>query len=205
MIIGFDIETDTTTEPYGDGVQPGLDPRVSPITAVAFVGRGPGGFATAHTGDEVWLLGVIGDILIGLNGGDTVATWNGGAFDWPYVVMRAEIHGLTLPVEHCDSDRPHKYDPLPGANAVWSVRLPCEHVDVAYAYKQRCADEDIPWRLKTTAPYFGVEPTAVGDGAHSGELPPAALAAYCASDAHLAAELAAKLTVDELDRFADRC
>lgn len=82
-VYGLDIETDTAQ---------GVDPRVGEIRIVAL--------STAHAeavfrGTETHILGELDAMLADLAPG-IIATWNGGAFDLPYLADRAALLGLPL-------------------------------------------------------------------------------------------------------------
>lgn len=83
-IYGLDIETDNTED--------GLDPAVASVRAVALSGRT---FDELFVGDEVEILRALDDRLAALPTG-VVATWNGSAFDLPFLADRARILGVEL-------------------------------------------------------------------------------------------------------------
>ena len=86
-VYGLDIETDTS--PDQGGVP---DPRVARVRTVAL--SMPSGDRT-FVGAEPELLGELDDVLRQLQPG-ILATWNGAAFDLPYLADRAEMWGLHL-------------------------------------------------------------------------------------------------------------
>jgi hypothetical protein len=102
-VYGLDIETDTSVD--------GLDPSVARIIAVAVAG--PGGVRVFDDRDEALLLDRVDWHLASLEPG-VLATWNGGAFDLPFLADRCRANGVraglrltldpTIPVRH----------PLPG-------------------------------------------------------------------------------------------
>lgn len=223
-IWAFDIETDVRATPHEDGTPAGLDPRVSAVTSIAIVGSD--GSALVDTNldpeNEGALLFSFWKWTTGVAYGDTICTWNGGAFDWPYLLHRSRltwgrcfnpIIGLGL----APTARRPKYDLLPGETAVMGVRFseadlitfpgaeitPRRHVDVAYAYQNWCADNDIPWSLKPCAEAWGHPPLAAGAGADTGDMSAAELAAYNVSDAHLTLRLALAAGDLLLESFAD--
>ena len=83
-IYGLDIETDNT--------QDGLDPAVASVRAVALSASG---FEELFVGDEADLLRALDERLAELPVG-VVATWNGSAFDLPFLADRARILGVPL-------------------------------------------------------------------------------------------------------------
>ncbi|HRW38496.1 MAG: hypothetical protein KDB04_01160 [Acidimicrobiales bacterium] len=102
-IYGLDIETDLSTD--------GLDPAVASVRAVALSGRT---FDELFVGDEADLLRAVDDRLATLPPG-VLATWNGSAFDLPFLADRARILGVDLGL-HLRLDRGltlHRA-PLPG-------------------------------------------------------------------------------------------
>ena len=102
-IYGLDIETDNTED--------GLDPAVASVRAVALSGRT---FDELYVGDEVDLLRALDARLAGLPTG-VVATWNGSAFDLPFLADRARILGIDLGLKLCLDRRLTLHRaPLPG-------------------------------------------------------------------------------------------
>src|SRR3954447_16716520 len=83
-IYGLDIETDTTEN--------GLDPDVAAVVTVALAGPG---YEEVFTGDEPQLLIDLDDRLHQLEPG-VIATWNGAAFDLPFLADRAELCDVDL-------------------------------------------------------------------------------------------------------------
>jgi hypothetical protein len=102
-IYGLDIETDTSED--------GLDPAVASVRAVALSGRT---FDELFVGDEVDILRALDARLAGLPTG-VVATWNGSAFDLPFLADRARIVGVDLGLKLCLDRRLTLHRaPLPG-------------------------------------------------------------------------------------------
>lgn len=83
-IYGLDIETDNS--------QDGLDPAVASVRAVALSGHT---FDELFVGDEATLLRAL-DARLGALAPGVVATWNGSAFDLPFLADRARILGVDL-------------------------------------------------------------------------------------------------------------
>ena len=104
IVYGLDIETDTSTD--------GLDPAVAPVRAVALSRRGGGD--DLFVGDEADLLRALDAHLAALPHG-VIATWNGAAFDLPFLADRARLLGLELGL-HLVLDRRLTLQraPLPG-------------------------------------------------------------------------------------------
>jgi hypothetical protein len=102
-IYGLDIETDTTED--------GLDPAVASVRAIALSGRT---FDELYVGDEIDILRALDARLAGLPTG-VVATWNGSAFDLPFLADRARILGIDLGLKLCLDRRLTLHRaPLPG-------------------------------------------------------------------------------------------
>lgn len=83
-VYGLDIETDTS--------QNGLDPSVARVLTVALASEG---YEETFTGSEPDLLVDLDDRLARLEPG-VIATWNGGAFDLPFLADRSAIYGMRL-------------------------------------------------------------------------------------------------------------
>jgi hypothetical protein len=126
VIYGLDIETDTTLD--------GLDPAVASVRAVALSGRS---FDELFVGDEADLLQALDDRLAALRPG-VIATWNGSAFDLPFLADRARIVGVGLGL-HLRLDRRltlHRA-PLPGhAGAYRGSWYDHGHLDAFRLYGQ---------------------------------------------------------------------
>lgn len=102
-IYGLDIETDNTED--------GLDPAVASVRAVALSGRM---FDELFVGDEFDILRALDARLASLPTG-VVATWNGSAFDLPFLADRARILGVDLGLKLCLDRRLTLHRaPLPG-------------------------------------------------------------------------------------------
>lgn len=182
-LYGLDIETDTAID--------GLDPRVSRVLAVAVVG--PGGTTVLDDADEARLLDRLDWLLAGLEPG-VVVTWNGAAFDLPFLADRAAHHRLALGLRLAlDPGLAVRRPTLPGHDgayrAAWHGHA---HLD---AYRLFRADV-IPalgcsGSLKTVARVCGLEPVET-DAARVHELGRAELGAYVRSDAACTRELVAR-------------
>lgn len=216
----FDIETDVRATPHVDGTPAGLDPRVSAVTSIAIVGSDGSARVDTNLDPEYegGLLYGFWSWILRVQYGDTICTWNGGAFDWPYLLQRSLRKGIgPVRLGLLPTHRRPKYDLLPGETAVMGVRFseadlitfpgaeitPRRHVDVAYAYQNWCADNDIPWSLKPCAEAWGHPALAAGTGADTGDMSAAELAAYNVSDAHLTLRLALAAGDLLLESFAD--
>jgi uncharacterized protein YprB with RNaseH-like and TPR domain len=178
-VYGLDIETDTTYD--------GLDPACSRIVTVAL----NTGIDEIFDGPEAELLQAVDARLASLEPG-VLATWNGGAFDVPFIADRAARLGLTLGLSaQPDPSIPIRHDPLPGhafaCRAAWHHH---RHLDVYRVYRHDVGPAmRISCSLKSIARFVGFTPVEVDrDRIH--DLSREALHAYAASDARLARILA---------------
>lgn len=179
-IYGLDIETDTTVD--------GLDPLSSPVITAAL---------SRAEGDEVFT-GAEADIIAALDHRlralppAVVATWNGAAFDLPFLADRAAACGVALGLRLTpDPTVMPGHDPLPGhAGAYRATWYGHAHLDVYRVYR---ADVGpllrVSCSLKAIARLVGLTPVEV-DRERIHDLSAPALAAYVASDARLARVLA---------------
>ena len=176
MVYGLDIETDTTID--------GLDPAVAPVVTI---GLSNDGFDEVFTGPEHEILQQVDDRLADLEPG-VIATWNGAAFDLPFLADRAALHGIRLGLR-LQGDRRLQLDhpPLPGHSFAYRARwFRHGHVD---AYRLYRADVGPALRvscsLKSIARLVGFTPVDV-DRTRIHDLSHEILHAYAASDARLA-------------------
>jgi uncharacterized protein YprB with RNaseH-like and TPR domain len=198
VVYGLDIETDTTVD--------GLDPAVAPVVTVALSNDG---FDEVFTGPEHVILRDLDHRLSELSPG-VIATWNGAAFDLPFLADRAALHGIPLGLRlRPDPSLCLDHDPLPGHAAAYRARwFRHGHVD---AYRLYRADVGPALRvscsLKSIARLVGFTPIDV-DRTRIHDLSHEILHAYAASDARLARVLTerrwptAVRFVDRLDRVA---
>jgi len=84
---GLDIETDTTVD--------GLDPARSEVVAVALTMPDRADGDVVLTGPEPQMLHDLDDLLLELPPG-VLVTWNGAAFDLPFLAERARRAGVPL-------------------------------------------------------------------------------------------------------------
>lgn len=175
-VYGLDIETDTTID--------GLDPAVSAVVTVALVGPVT---EEVFTGPEGPLLADLDARLSELEPG-VVATWNGAAFDLPFIADRATLHGVPLGLElQIDPRLTSRHAPLPGHRGAYRARwFGHRHLD---AYRVYLGDVGpalrISCSLKSIARFVGLAPVEV-DRTRIHDLTNEALHAYAASDARLA-------------------
>ncbi|HUW03451.1 MAG TPA: 3'-5' exonuclease [Acidimicrobiales bacterium] len=198
-VYGLDIETDTTVD--------GLDPGVAAIVTVALSGDE---IDQVFTGDEVSILSELDHCLREIRPG-VLATWNGSAFDLPFIDDRAQRydlpHGLSLRLDASISQR---HPPLPGHDGVYRAKwYGHRHLD---AYRVYCSDVGPSLRmscsLKSIARLVGLRTVEV-DRERIHDLSHEALHAYAASDARLARILTerrwstASRHIDDFDRVDD--
>lgn len=194
-IYGLDIETDTTVN--------GLDPSVSRIVAIAL---STGGADELFEGPEDDVLLALDERLLDLEPG-VLATWNGSAFDLPFIADRAARWRIRLGLQLVADPRiRHRHDPLPGHDhcyrAAWFGH---SHLDAYRLYRDDVGPAlRISCSLKSIARFVGLAPIEV-DRERIHDLSREALHAYAASDARLARVLAerrwatAARRIDQLD------
>ena len=197
-VYGLDIETDTTVD--------GLDPEVAAVVTVALSNDG---FDEVFTGAEDTILHQLDERLSVIAPG-VLATWNGAAFDLPFLADRAARHGIHLGLRlRADPSIPMDHDPLPGHRTAYRARWHQHgHID---AYRLYRADVGPALRvscsLKSIARLVGFTPIDV-DRTRIHDLSHEMLHAYAASDARLARVLTerrwgtASRYVDRWDRVA---
>ncbi|HUS61901.1 MAG TPA: 3'-5' exonuclease [Acidimicrobiales bacterium] len=181
---GLDIETDTEAG--------GLDPRVARIVAVAVASESS---TRVFDGDETELLRSL-DLHIAALPPGVLVTWNGGAFDLPFLEDRATACGVRLGLRlTLDRNIWRRGEPLPGHDgayrAAWYGNT---HLDAYQAYKAvvRQADPDMSCGLKSLAKRLGYDPVEV-DASHLHELTPSTIRGYVASDAEVTRTMAARM------------
>ena len=145
------------------------------------------GFDEVFTGPEPELLAELDQRLGQLEPG-VIATWNGAAFDLPFIADRAALHGLALglrlrprPASRCAAPR-CRATPAPTA-ARWFDH---GHIDAYRLYRGDVGPAlRVSCSLKSIARLVGLSPIEVDrDRIH--DLSNEALHAYAASDARLA-------------------
>jgi DNA polymerase elongation subunit (family B) len=174
VMYGLDIETDTTIN--------GLDPEVAAVVAVAVAG---GDVSVVIRGEERSILNELDNLLRRLEPG-IIVTWNGSAFDLPFLQHRAALHGITLGLE-LSADAPTRKQPR--FRARWYGH---RHLDAYLAYRYQLARVmPVSCGLKSIAAFYGLDAVEVAvERLH--ELPDSLVDAYVLSDAVLAAQLAAR-------------
>lgn len=182
-LYGLDIETDTSSD--------GLDPGVARVVAVA-VSSSVGGDVVL-TGPEAGVLAALDAQLASLEPG-VLVTWNGGAFDLPFLAARAAVAGVALGLELAWDPTGYRLGrvPLPGSLGTYAAGwYGHEHLDAYRAWKAAgLADPDASCGLKAVAQAEGFDAVEVDDVARLHEVPVDQLRRYVASDASLARRLA---------------
>ena len=192
-VYGLDIETDTTVD--------GLDPAVAPILTVALASPG---FEETFVGPEYEILAEVDQRLAQLEPG-VIATWNGAAFDLPFIADRAWMYGMQLGLQLMfDPSIPMHHAPLPGHpgayRAAWHGH---EHIDAYRLYRGDVGPSlRISCSLKSIARFVGLAPVEE-DRSRIHDLSQEALHAYAASDARLARILTERRWATAA-RFVDR-
>lgn len=178
---GLDIETDTAAG--------GLDPRRARILAVAI--------ATAarelvFTGDEVDILLETDAAIRALEPG-VIATWNGSAFDLPFIADRAATCDAQLGMSISQDPSLATRTPLPGHSGSYRGRwFGHRHLDAYRLYRNDLKRSlDVSCSLKSVAQLVGI-PFIDADASRVHELEEAELRRYVASDARVARQLALK-------------
>jgi uncharacterized protein YprB with RNaseH-like and TPR domain len=193
-LYGLDIETDTSLD--------GLDPGVAGVIAIA-VSTDDGD--TVLTGSESAVLIALDGHLADLDPG-VVVTWNGAAFDLPFLADRAARHGVDLGLEmHWDprvAGSTHRR-PLPGHIGSYVASwYDHSHLDAYRAWRTLTADPDESCALKAVAAREGL-PAVEIERSLIHETGLSLLRRYASSDAALARRLAERRW-NEVRRFIDR-
>lgn len=179
-LYGLDIETDTSTN--------GLDPRVAPVIAVAVSTT-----AADHvlTGPERQILAELDELLAGLPAG-VIVTWNGSAFDLPFLADRAAASGVALGLVLRPDPRAIRRASLPGHLGCYSASwYGHTHLDAYRLWRPVRLALGVSASLKSVARFLDL-PVEDTDRARIHELTPAELERYVASDARLARLLGAR-------------
>lgn len=195
--VGLDIETDTATD--------GLDPRVSRILSWSIAGVETSVVYLARV-EEVEDSAITG-LLSALHGLShqasvesplVITTWNGSAFDWPFIHTRLSKlvdESPTIDLDyslwpfrlHLSDDRVPKYEPIGDHPGGYRVDFPLWpnvfHLDVAFALKGYCEENDLSWSLKAVMDHQGMARPKGKLAEKTAELPHWLLAGYNLSDA----------------------
>lgn len=198
-VYGLDIETDTSEN--------GLDPRVAAVVTVALACPG---YEEIFSGPEHDLLAQLDDRLRELEPG-VLATWNGAAFDLPFIADRASIYGMALGLRlQLDPAITVRSVPLPGHRGAYRAGWYGHgHIDAYRLYRGDVGPAlRISCSLKSIARFVGLTAVEV-DRSRIHDLSNEALHAYAASDARLARVLTerrwatASRCIDRLGAAAD--
>ncbi len=193
IVYGLDIETDTTVN--------GLDPTVARVLTVALSSDG---LDEIFSGPEHEILTSLDRHLATLPGG-VLATWNGAAFDLPFLADRADLNGIKLGLRlRLDASMRMHRAPLPGhAGAYRAAWHEHRHVDAYRLYRGDVGPAlRVSCSLKSIARLVGLVPLEV-DRARIHDLSHEALHAYAASDARLARVLTERRWASA-SRFVDK-
>ena len=192
-VYGLDIETDTTTN--------GLDPAVASVVTVALASPG---YEETFVGPEYEILADLDHRLTQLEPG-VIATWNGAAFDLPFIADRAALYGMQLGLRLAlDPNLPMHHAPLPGHEGAYRASWHGhDHIDAYRLYRGDVGPAlRISCSLKSIARVVGLAPIEV-DRSRIHDLSNEALHAYAASDARLARILTERRWATAA-RFVDR-
>ena len=192
-VYGLDIETDTTEN--------GLDPRVASVVTVALSAPG---LDEVFSGRESTILFDVDQRLRGLPAG-VLATWNGAAFDLPFLADRAARHGLELGLRlQFDPTLAMRRAPLPGHRGAYrGAWYEHGHIDAYRLYRGDVGPSlRVSCSLKSIARLVGLSPIEVDRG-RIHDLSNEALHAYASSDARLARVLTERRWASA-SRFIDR-
>src|SRR5690606_10270583 len=162
----------------------GLDPAVARIVTVALASPG---FEETFVGEEHELLAELDLRIRSLEPG-VIATWNGAAFDLPFIADRAALYGMQLGLclQYAPSIPLH-HGPLPGHpgsyRATWHGH---GHVDAYRLYRGDVGPSlRISCSLKSIARFVGLAPVGE-DRTRIHDLTNEAQHAYAAADGRLA-------------------
>ena len=192
---GLDIETDTTVN--------GLDPTQAEIVAIALTMPHASDGDVVLTGPETQMLEDLDRLLLELPPG-VLVTWNGAAFDLPFLAERARRAGVPLHLRLAQDpalsvDRRPSHDGRSAYRASWGAH---RHLDGYRLYRADVGRTlGLPCGLKPMARLVGLAPVEV-DREQIHQLSPEDLHEYVASDARLARELVVR-RLPAAARFAD--
>jgi len=193
IVYGLDIETDTTID--------GLDSAVAPVVTVALSHPT---YDEVFSGDERDLLAALDQRLASIEPG-VLATWNGAAFDLPFLADRAAITSVPIGLRLVhDPGIRMQHQPLPGHPGAYRARWYRHgHIDAYRLYRGDVgATLRVSCSLKSIARLVGLAPVQV-DRNHIHDLSREVLHAYAASDARLARVLTERRW-STAARFVDR-
>ena len=192
-IVAIDIETETSpchVPPLECCSRRGLDPSVTPITAVGVSTAGKDRVLLADdNASEAQLLRDLDALMAASTG--TLVTWNGAVFDLPFLADRYKLHGLSTGLQLvADPNLPVKYSPTPGhAGGYQATWYDLRHLDIMKEFKDTARQLGVSWSLKPLAIALGHEPVEV-DRRAMHLLSASELEEYVASDARITRLLA---------------
>jgi DNA polymerase elongation subunit (family B) len=192
-VYGLDIETDTTID--------GLDSAVAPVVTVAL---SHDAHDEVFSGDETSILARLDRRLSELDPG-VLATWNGAAFDLPFLADRAALLEIPMGLRLLhDPNLRMDHQPLPRHRGAYRARWHRHgHIDAYRLYRGDVGPAlRVSCSLKSIARLVGLAPLQV-DRAHIHDLSREVLHAYAASDARLARVLTERRW-GTASRFVDR-
>jgi DNA polymerase family B, exonuclease domain len=193
VVYGLDIETDTTVD--------GLDPAVAAVVTIALSNPL---YDEVFSGPEDEILFALDERLAELEPG-VIATWNGAAFDLPFIADRAAQWNIGLGLHlRPDPSIVMRHAPLPGHDGAYRARwYRHRHLDAYRLYRGDVGPAlRVSCALKSIARLVGLAPLEV-DRRRIHELSHEALHAYASSDARLARVLAERRW-GTASRFVDR-
>ena len=180
----------------------GLSPLESLVVSIAICSDGE--FVVWESKNEKRLLD---DLAYWLDTRDkgVIVTWNGSAFDWPFLFTRASIVGSRLAsmITLFEAEtRAPQYGPIGGHTGGYLVNAAgWDHIDAMLPWRERAKANGHRWALKAVAKIHGIDVVEV-DRERITELPKKDLAAYNISDVDATLQLAEKLG-DELFEWLD--
>jgi DNA polymerase elongation subunit (family B) len=194
VLYGFDIET------------LGLDPTVDDARVVSVAACSTSESVVFDNNNERVLLD---DVAAWLDNPSrtrgVLVTWNGSAFDWPYLQTRARLVGSRLDamMRLVQSDlRAPAYQPIGGHTGGYLVDVAgWDHADVMRAWKPWAKANNMRAALKVVARAHGIDVIEV-DRERINELSRTELVAYNLSDVEATRILAEKLG-DDIDAWLD--
>ena len=171
-LYGLDIETDTSID--------GLDPTVAAVVAAAVASDQ---HTTLFRGDEATILRALAEHLRNLPLG-IITTWNGTAFDLPFLAERAQRLGIDVGLDPAFASSDGSLE-----NHVAATWFGHRHLDGYRLYRADVGRAlPVSCGLKRMARLVGLDPVEV-DTARIHELDPDLIDRYVASDAELARAL----------------
>lgn len=196
MLYGFDIET------------LGLDPTVDDARVVSVAACSADESVVFDNRNERVLLDDVASWLTNPSRTRGVlVTWNGSAFDWPYLQTRAALVGSSLAdcLHMVESDlRAPSYQPIGGHRGGYLVAVSgWDHADIMRAWRPWAKANGLRSALKVVAKAHDIEVIEV-DRTRIDELSRTELVAYNLSDVEATRVLAEQLG-DDIKQWLDSC